>query len=146
MIDDALVALWAADSGILAQLQTAPAAAAPGWTPQNAMFQVATPPDKTQYPCLSYSMVGGSAPGAANDSRGSDRQRVQLDCWGTTPEAAKALADAVMAAFDGYSGVLEDGTVVSRVQRLHRGIDFFSSESLFFRRLLEFYVFYTLTN
>lgn len=52
-----------------------------------------------------YHMAGSSGLGQA---------RVQVDCWATTPDAAVALANAVMDLLSGYRGTVGPDAVVIR--------------------------------
>ncbi|HLH36004.1 MAG TPA: DUF3168 domain-containing protein [Alloacidobacterium sp.] len=133
MIDQGLVSILAADAGVTALLATGDA---------RSIFQMVVPEDESAYPCIGYQFVGGSS-APTFDTSGLQRSRVQIDCWAVTPEGAKNLAEAVRKALNGFHGYLSDGTVLSNAMMLHPGIDFFSADSRFFRRMLEFYLLYT---
>jgi hypothetical protein len=136
VIDQGLVTLLAANAGVAAILVTGGA---------GSIYQGVVPEDIAQYPCLSYQFVGGRSAPTLQGS-GQQRSRVQIDCWATTADAAKLLADAVRQALNGYQGLLSDGTFLLDAQILHPGIDYFSDDSRFFRRMLEFYLLYNFTN
>jgi len=136
VIDQGLVALLAANTGVAALLANGDA---------SSIFQTVVPPDRVQYPCIGYQFVGGASAETLSTS-GQQRSRVQIDCWGVTAESAKLLADAVRQALNGYQGLLTDGTLLLNAKMLHPGIDYFSDDSRFFRRMLEFYLLYNFTN
>lgn len=135
-IDVGITALLAGDSGVHANLKLPGAA---------SIFDGVVPEDVAQYPCLAYQWVGGSNdPGLS--SAGPRRSRLQVDCWGTTKRQAVTLANAVAHLLDGFSGVLSDGTNVLSAWIINPpGVDFFSGDSRFRRRMLEFYVLHNFT-
>jgi hypothetical protein len=135
-IDLGITALLAGDIGVQGNLKTRSA---------GSIFDGVAPEDVAQYPCLAYQWVGGSNdPGLTN--AGPRRSRLQVDCWGTTKATAIALANAVAHLLDGYTGVLTDGTNVMSCWIINPpGVDFFSDDSRFRRRMLEFYVLHNFT-
>lgn len=146
MIDAGLTSLLAADSNIAAILQAAPVAADANWSPASGIFQIVIPEDRRKFPCLSYQFVGGSSGNTLDGRGGIQTSRVQIDCWAITAIAAKQLGDAVRQCLDNYQGTLSDGTWLQTANMLHPGIDFFSDESRFYRRMLEFYLVYNFTS
>jgi len=136
VIDQGLVALLAANAGVAALLKTGGA---------GSIFQGVVPEDIAQYPCIGYQFVGGRSDPTLTTS-GMQRSRVQLDCWATTPDLAKQLADAVRQALNGYQGLLTDGTLLQAGLLINPGVDLFSDDSRFFRRMLEFYLLYNFTD
>jgi hypothetical protein len=134
-IDKGITALLAGDGGVQANLKSGVA----------SIFDGVLPEDETAYPCLAYQFVGGSNdPGLT--SAGPRRSRLQIDCWGLTKAQAIPLANAVAHLLDGYSGVLSDGTTVMSCWIINPpGVDFFSGDSRFRRRMLEFYVLHNFT-
>jgi hypothetical protein len=136
-IDAGFTALLAGDSGVKANLKTASAA---------SIFDGVVPEDIAQYPCLAYQWVGGSNDRPGLTTAGPRRSRLQVDCWGLTKAAAVALANAVAHLLDGYMGVLSDGTNVLSCWIINPpGVDFFSDDSRFRRRMVEFYVLHNFT-
>jgi hypothetical protein len=86
-------------------------------------------PDRATLPAMTYAMVsngryptrgdGGTAdiPGTAtayaqDGGNNLRRYRYQVDCWGTTYEAARLLSEAIENYLDGFSGTAAD-------ERLH---------------------------
>jgi len=132
MIDEGLVSLLAGDAGVKAILASGDA---------GSIYQMVVPEDEAQYPCIGYQFVGGASGGTFNTS-GMQRSRVQLDCWAIRPEDGMHLAEAVRKALNGYQGLLSDGTYLSNAVLIHPGVDLFSDQSRFFRRMLEFYLLY----
>jgi len=135
-IDAAITALLAGNSGVQANLKTGGA---------GSIFDGVVPEDIAQYPCLAYQWVGGSSdPGLT--TAGPRRSRLQIDCWGTDKAMAITLANAVAHLLDGYAGLLSDGTNVMSAWIINPpGVDFFSGDSRFRRRMLEFYVLHNFT-
>lgn len=152
MIDEGIVSLLAANADVQAILNTGAAAVASlgngtsaTQAAQNAIFQTSAPPDTRYYPCLAFKFVGGTSMPTFSTS-GMQRARLEVHCWATTPDVAKQLADAVRQALNGYQGVLSDGTPLADAAMLHAGLDFLSDDSLYFSRMLEFYLLYTFTD
>lgn len=136
-IDAGITNLLATNAGVQANLATGGAA---------SIFDGVAPEDVSQYPLLSYQWVGGASDPTFSTS-GLNRGRLQIDCWGLTKQTAVALANAVIAALDGFQGVLSDGTPVANAWLINPpGVDYFSGDSRFRRRMLEFYVLYTFTS
>ena len=135
-IDAGITALLAGDGGVQANLKTGGAA---------SIFDGVVPEDQAQYPCLAYQWVGGlNSPGLT--TAGPRRSRLQIDNWGLTKAQAVALANAVAHLLDGYTGVLSDGTNVLSAWIINPpGVDFFSGDSRFRRRMTEFYVLHNFT-
>jgi Protein of unknown function (DUF3168) len=135
-IDAGITALLAGDSGVKSKLKTGGA---------ESIFDGVVPEDVAQYPCLAYQFVGGSNdPGLT--AAGPRRSRLQVDCWGTTKAQSIALANAVAHLLDGFSGALTDGTNVMSCWIINPpGVDLFSAESRFRRRMLEFYLLHNFT-
>lgn len=145
MIDVGLVNLLAGNAGAAALLGAGGASSQPGYTPQASIFGDVVPEDVTQYPCIAYQFVGGRSDPTLTTS-GAQCSRVQIDCWAVNRLVAKQLANAVRQCLNGYSGVLSDGTRLMTADLIHPGIDFFSDDSRFFRRMLEFYLLYNFTD
>jgi len=136
MIDQGIVSLLAADTGIAAILATGGA---------GSIFQTETPEDLAQYPCIGYQLVGGNSDSTLSTS-GMQKARLQIDCWALTGDVAKNLAAAVIAALNCYQGQLSDGTRLLDAQLVHPGADVFGSGSRYFCRMLEFYLFFNFTS
>jgi hypothetical protein len=110
---------------------------------QGGIYPGAAPDDQAQYPCVSYSLVGGSAdPGLT--TTGVIRQRVELNgfSFNSYAEAAQIRA-AIIAALDGWQLTLSDGVRILDAYLLNPGTDFVSEQRCF-RCMVEFYVLYTL--
>lgn len=131
MIDQGIAALLAANAGIAALVG-------------QRIYRMKAPPDLQQLPCLVYSFVGGAAEPTLT-SRGVYRQRVQVDAlaWGNGADATAATLRAeAIAALDGWTSVLADGTAVINTTVANPGTDFVEDEEIF-RCMAEFYVYYT---
>jgi hypothetical protein len=135
-IDAGITALLAGNSGVKANLKSGGEA---------SIFDGVVPEDVAAYPCLAYQWVGGSNdPGLT--TAGPRRSRLQVDCWGLDKAQVIALANAVAHLLDGYNGTLSDGTNVLACWIINPpGVDFFSGDSRFRRRMLEFYVLHNFT-
>jgi len=113
------------------------------------IFAGDAPDDISQYPCIAYSFVGGSADPTMATS-GMIRQRVQIDAFAALPSGglsagsvAAAIRCAAIKAVNGWQQLLSDGTNVSNAVLLNPGTDFVSEDRIF-RCMCEFYVLYTL--
>lgn len=137
MIADSIFALLSADPGVAAIAGT-------------RIYPMVLP-DDAAFPAITYQQVGGSST-PTMDTSGVQKLRLQIDCWsaplplGGTYRQASGLRDAVRRALDGYSGVLGDGTQLSRAWIVNPGMDFFAHEALQYRCMLEFYLLYTFTD
>jgi hypothetical protein len=130
MLQEGLFALLAANTGVTALVGS-------------RVYEVAAPDDMKQFPCVAYSLVGGSADPTV-DTSGVIRQRVELNgfSFNSYAEAAKIRA-AIILALDGWSQLLGDGTDILQAILLNPGTDFVSEQRCF-RCMVEFYVDYTL--
>jgi hypothetical protein len=110
---------------------------------QGGIFAGVAPDDKKLYPCVSYSLVGGSADPTLTTS-GVIRQRVELNgfSFNSYAEAAEIRA-AIIAALEGWQQQLSDGVNILDTVLLNPGTDFVSEQRCF-RCMCEFYVLYTL--
>ena len=144
MIQEGIYELLAANVGISALVGT-------------QIFVGDAPPDLKQYPCITYSLVGGSWDPTLRNS-GTIRQRVEFNghaaaaSGGNGPaKVAAQIRQAVILAvlktlhpLDGAGSVLlADGTRVVDVKLLNPGTDFVTEDRIF-RCMCEFYVYYTL--
>jgi hypothetical protein len=135
VIDAGLYALLAANSGVQALVG-------------DSIFAGVAPDDLAQYPCIAYSLVGGSSEPTMNSS-GVIRGRVQIDCFAAAPSGssspgtvAAAIRAAVIKAVNGWQQLLGDGTNVLDAELLNPGTDFVSEDRIF-RAMCEFYILYT---
>lgn len=67
-------------------------------------------PQNPTYPLIAYFKVTGNRDHHLGGPSGLAHPRFQVEAWATTYDAAKALANAIREALDGYSGT--QGTVV----------------------------------
>jgi hypothetical protein len=88
-------------------------------------------PDDPTLPALCYSIIASSAK-ATFTTVGTQRFRIEVNCWGTTYSDAVTLRSAVISSLNGYS----NGT--TSVQYL-MSQDFFDHELLQYRAMVEFY-------
>lgn len=93
-------------------------------------------PENTAYPCISYQAVSATSEYALDGS--SERtKRLQFDVWGRNYADCKAVAAALDAVLDGFSGPLPDGTVILGA---FRGVELDLSEqySRTYRTMIEY--------
>jgi hypothetical protein len=90
-------------------------------------------PDAVVLPAIHYAFVGGSST-STFDTRGSQKYRVEVNCWGETYGDAVTLRAAVAAALDGYN----NGRI--KINFL-QPTDFFAHELLQYRACAEFYLY-----
>lgn len=129
MIDAGIVSVLSGDATVTAICAT-------------RFFQMDAPPDVAEMPCLTYMFVGGSSQPTLGTS-GVIRQRVQLDAHSLDADKAKDLSAAIVNALLGWSGTLTNGVHVLLTELLNPGTDFVNEQRIF-RRMVEFYVSYTL--
>jgi len=110
-------------------LSTAPAISA---LVGSRVYPVTLPTDPT-LPALDYKFVGGSST-ATQDTYGTQRYRLEVNCWGNTYSDAVTLRAAVVATLSQYSA---DGVFIAYLMPQ----DFFEDEILQYRAMAEFYVF-----
>jgi hypothetical protein len=96
------------------------------------IFPAALPKDQTVWPAIHYLFVGGSST-ATQDTYGTQRQRVEVSCWGKSYNDAITLRHAVIAALAQYN---QQGIFISHIQN----IDFYDHDLLEYRAMVEFYV------
>lgn len=61
-------------------------------------------PQNVTRPYITYQRISTERDGSLDGPNGLVSASVQVDCWATTNDAARALADAVRLAFDDYRG------------------------------------------
>jgi hypothetical protein len=92
---------------------------------------VELPKDAT-FPAIHYLFVGGSSQGT-QDTYGTQRYRVEVNCWAGSYNDVVTLRHAVIAALSQYSA---NGVFI----RFLQPTDFFDHDLLEFRAMAEFYV------
>lgn len=92
-------------------------------------------------PALVYRFVGGSQ-NATFTTRGMQRRRVEFYCFGNSALDADTLAAALVTALNGYAGTLSDGTILQNCDFIQE-MDAYDYEALVFRRIVEFYFYFT---
>jgi hypothetical protein len=128
LIQEGLVARLLADPGVSAIAG------------RNIYAMLGPSDSQANYPCVSYSLVGGSEFLTLRNN-GNEHQRVELNALAFTYAAAAQLRQAVIFALRDWKEVLSDGTDVTGTFLANPGIDF-GSEDRIFRCLVEFYVDY----
>jgi hypothetical protein len=94
-------------------------------------------PTEVALPAIHYLFVGGGSQ-ATQDTFGSQRYRVEVNCWGNSYSHAVTLRHAVIAALSQYS---DRGVFLSFIQPT----DFFDHDLRQFRAMAEFYIFANFT-
>lgn len=96
-------------------------------------------PTQPTLPAITYSFIGGTSR-PTNDSPGSQRYRVEVNCWGNTYSEAVTLRAAVITALNGYPAGRVQTTSIQSIQYL-QPTDFFDHDVLQYRAMVEFYVY-----
>ncbi len=97
-----------------------------------------------QYPAITWQIVSGhTAPGLT--TRGLQRWRVQVDCWGERYLDAAVVRKAVIHALDLRNAQLPDGIWLQGAV-LIQPIDFYAGENELFRCGAEFYLYFQFPN
>lgn len=75
-------------------------------------------PQGATVPCLTYQRISTTRELThdVSGSAGTARVRVQFDAWATTYLSAKAIADALRAALNGFKGTITSGSDTVVVQ------------------------------
>ena len=100
-------------------------------------------PKLPTYPAATYQNVG-SASWQTFETSGFQRERWQFDFYAGSSKAAGMLYGVFRAFFEGYQGVLPDGTPLQNVEHITRDGPRFDDASLNFRVTAEFYLYFTL--
>jgi hypothetical protein len=90
-------------------------------------------PEEAQLPAISYLFVGGNSK-ATQDTRGNQRYRIEVNCWGETYGDAVTLRHTVISELDQYRA---NNIFIQLLQP----VDFFDHESLEYRATVELYVY-----
>jgi hypothetical protein len=97
------------------------------------VYPVVLPTDPT-LPALVYLFVGGTGQPSFS-TRGMQKARVEINCWGTSYSSAVTLREAVIQTLAGYSDENFEAMYM-------QSIDFFDHDLLQYRATAEFYIFY----
>lgn len=97
------------------------------------VYPVVLPTDPT-LPALVYLFVGGMGQPSFS-TRGMQKARVEINCWGSSYSSAATLREAVIQTLAGYSDGNFDSMYI-------QSTDFFDHDLLQFRAMAEFYIFY----
>lgn len=105
-------------------------------------------PENEPLPAITYQVVGGSSEPTFETS-GWQRLRLQVDVFGPYSRgrdgyrAASGIRETLVAALDGYAGVLSDGTMLQQVEYI-QPIDGFQQDARQYRCGVEFYLYFTM--
>jgi len=72
-------------------------------------------PQNSAYPSITYSRVSDNPVRAMSADASVKQSRYQFDAWGTSAESARALADQIISALNGYVGSMNGNTVVQGI-------------------------------
>lgn len=90
-------------------------------------------PKDPVFPAIHYSFVGGNST-STFDTFGTQKQRLEVNCWGGSYSDAVTLRKAVVATLSQYN---QAGVFITFLS----STDFFDHEALSYRAMAEFYVF-----
>jgi hypothetical protein len=97
----------------------------------------ATLPQDPTYPLILFSKVTGNRDHHLQGPSGLAHPRFQVEAWALTYDAAKALANAIRVALDGYAGT--QGTVVIRSIIMDSERDFYEDAVSCHRVVMDFF-------
>lgn len=97
-------------------------------------------PENSTLPALTYQTVG-SVSRDTLATAGMSRVRMEFNCWGADYLDAITLRAALIAALNGYQGLLSDGTQLQNARQL-QSIDFFDHDARLYRAMTEFYLYF----
>lgn len=97
-------------------------------------------PESPTLPAITYRTVGGSSKPTFTTA-GQQRVRMEFNCWGAAALDAFNLRATLVAALNGYTGTLSDGTNLQNAQRL-QNVDYFDHDARIYRAMVEFYLFF----
>jgi hypothetical protein len=101
----------------------------------------ATLPQDPTYPLIVYYKVTGMRDHHLQGPSGLAHPRFQVEAWATTYDAAKALANAIREALDGYSGT--QGTVRIGSILIESERDTYEDAVSCHRVIMDFYVWHS---
>ena len=99
-------------------------------------------PKEPQYPAATYMEVGGSSQ-PTFETLGPQRERWQFDIFGQDRKSTMAVYWAFRLKFEGFRGVLPDGSVLTDMEHIERQT-FFDDLALSYRVMSEWYLHFTL--
>lgn len=101
-------------------------------------------PTSVRMPAITWQIVAGQTkPGLK--TRGMQRWRLQVDCWGKTYLDAANARKAVIKLLDLHNAQLSDGTYLQAAVFI-QPIDFYSGGDELFRLGAEFYLYFHFPN
>jgi len=98
-------------------------------------------PQSPTYPLIVYYKVTGMRDHHLQGPSGLAHPRFQVEAWATTYDAAKALANAIREALDGYSGT--QGTVVIGSILIESERDVYEDAVSCHRVIMDFFVWHS---
>ncbi len=97
-------------------------------------------PQRPIYPAIVYRRISGPRLHHLTGSSGRGVARIQIDCWAKTYVAAQALAAAVRASLDGFTGKL---TTLDATCKLDNEIDDYDDEAKVYRVIQDYLINHT---
>jgi hypothetical protein len=126
MIETGLFALFSADAGVSAAVG-------------DRIYPVLLPTGAVM-PAITFQIVSGQTkPGLK--TRGLQRWRLQVDCWGESYLDAATAREAVVKLLDMHNATLSDGTRLQAAIFI-QPIDFYAGENELYRCGAEFYLYF----
>lgn len=105
----------------------------------NRVYPVILPPGGVM-PAITYQIVSGQTkPGLK--TRGLQRWRLQVDCWGESYLDAATVREVVVRLLDMQNATLSDGTRLQAAIFI-QPIDFYAGENELYRCGAEFYLYF----
>lgn len=98
-------------------------------------------PDTPVFPLVTYQRISTVTQSVFSGPLSMATVRLQIDAWGAGYSDAKAVAEAINKALEGFQGTLPDGTRVDDII-LDSQFDLFDSPSLRFRVSSDFLISY----
>jgi hypothetical protein len=100
-------------------------------------YPLRLPPTVT-LPAVHWQLISRTGVHAQGTQRGVPRSRVQFTCTAQSYGGAKAVADALLTALDGYKGTVAGTKIGAALVENER--DDYDEEANVWRRLLDFFI------
>ena len=97
-----------------------------------------TLPQNWTAPAISYQRISGERNRILSGPDDRATPRIQIDCWADSYSGARALAEAVRSAIDGYAGLMGTTQVGSVV--LESDTDFYEPDTNVYHVSMDFWI------
>lgn len=125
MIEDGLYSLLSSNADVAALCGT-------------RIYPLILPADPV-LPCITYQRISTVPQYTMDGPTGFITARVQIDLWADSYSSAKALASAVQAVLDGFTGTLSNGVLVLDI-RIDGALDAYEKDARLYREQTDFIV------